>query len=155
MLRTTNTTHRPASATGRGVVALLLVAGVAWAALASEEAGKRYHRDSKSMEQASLAMSRALILEDMAAARKALEQLAEISPPLAPEAKEIFGRPIYDADRALQQTLTRAREFAALENVSRTFDEFIWVRRTCLSCHEISRKEGRLPATGPLRPATP
>ena len=81
--------------------------------------------------------------------------MAELSPALAPEAKEVYGQSIYDADRALQQTLTRAREFAAFDNVKRAFDEFIWVRRTCLSCHEISRKEGRLPASGPLRSAKP
>jgi len=140
---------------GPGVVALLVAAIAGWAALASDEAPKPYHQNALAMEEASLAVSRALIVEDMQAARKALDTLAEVSPALVPEAKEIYGRPIYDADRALQQTLTRAREFAALENVARAFDEFIWVRRTCLNCHDIGRKEGRLPASGPLRPSKP
>jgi hypothetical protein len=97
-------------------------------------------------------MSRALIHEDLEAARKALETLLEASPPLKPEAKEIFGEEIYDADRALHQTLTRAREFAALDNVERAFDEYIWVQRICLHCHGLSRKQGLLPATGPIAP---
>ena len=151
MLRT-YVTSRTAGLIGRCVAGLLLAVGICWAATASEPAKTKYHRDAKAMEQASLAMSRALIVEDMQAAREALEAMVAVSPPLEPEAKEIYGRPIYDADRALQQTLTRAREFAALDNVKRAFDEFIWVRRTCLSCHDISREAGRLPATGPLRP---
>lgn len=155
MSRKINVTSRTASAAGRAVVLLSLAAALLWTVVLSESGVTKYHRDAKAMEEASVAVSRALILEDMQAARKGLETLVELSPPLAPEAKEIYGTSIYDADRALDQTLTRAREFAALDNVKRAFDEFIWVRRTCLSCHEISRKEGRLPASGPLRPVAP
>ena len=151
----TNTAQRIASAIRRGLPALLVAAGVGWVALAAEAEPKPYHRDAKAMEQTSLAVSSALIVEDMQAVREALNKMAEISPALVPEAKEIYGQPIYDADRALQQTLTRAREFAAFDNVSRAFDEFIWVRRVCKNCHDAARKEGRLPESGPLRPSKP
>jgi hypothetical protein len=139
----------------RRFAVLTLSPVVFWVAFASEEPRTTVHRDGRATEEASLAMSRALILEDLAAAGKALEALGEASPPLKPEDRETVGKAIYNADRSFQETLIRTREYVAKGDVIEALNEYVWVQRTCLNCHRIAREEGRLPATGPIRPARP
>jgi hypothetical protein len=123
--------------------------------LVAEGPARPLHRDGKSMGQATMAVSRGLIFEDAEMVRKALEELGHASPPLKVEEREIFGREIYDADRAFHLTLVRAREYAALGDIAKMFDEYVWVQRTCMNCHGISRKQGLLAAEGPIGQPAP
>lgn len=129
----------------------LALAGAAVALGAIGEAPRTVHRDAKGLERATLDVSRAILLEDAPAARKALDELVEHSPALGPDAAGLFGADIYNTDRAFHTTLNNAREYAGRGNLEELFNEFVWIQRSCRRCHELSRPRGLLPRDGPLR----
>jgi len=131
-------------------VAAILCGLALWTALAADDPARKLHRDGKAIGRAAIAVSRGLLYEDVETVRTALVELGRASPALNVEEKEVFGREIYDADRAFHLTLVRAREYATQGVISKMFDEYIWVQRTCLNCHAISREQGLLAATGPI-----
>lgn len=147
--------NRSGGAAFRWVVAAGLALVALGTGLVADGPGRTLHSDGKAMGQATVAVSRGLIYEDVETVRQALGELGRSSPALKVEDKEIFGKEIYDADRAFHQTLVRAREYATQGVISKMFDEYIWVQRTCLNCHEISRGQGLLAASGPIGVAEP
>jgi hypothetical protein len=123
---------------------------VSWAQSESRPEG-RVHRDASKVQKAALAVTSALLLEDLAAARQAMDTILELSPPLKPEAAEVVGAEVYTADRVFHSTLTPAREYASKGRLEDAFNEFVWVQRACMNCHKQARAAGLLPADGPLR----
>jgi len=150
-MRHSNPRYRRAVGIARGgIVAATCVGLAAWLALAAESPPRQLHRDGMAMERSSLAVSRGLIREDIESVRKALAELAEHSPPLKREDKEIFGKDIYGRDVAFHQTLLRVREFATVGEIRKVLNEYAWIQRNCLDCHEYCREQGLLPESGPI-----
>lgn len=107
---------------------------------------ERLHGDAKNIEQAVLDATRAFMREDSAAARKALDRLANESRELAPEDDARYGSAVLNYNRALRVTLDRARESAGKGELEPAFDQFVWVQRTCRICHGLARERGLLAA---------
>ena len=139
------------------LVTLLALGCVGWwstqlkasPAMASETE-RHLHTDGKALAAALLDVTAALLRDDGKAARLALDRMEESSRRLPPEEAESFGSGMITLDRALHKVLSGSREYSGAGEVERTFDEFIWVQRTCRQCHALAREEGLLPKTGPL-----
>ncbi len=119
-------------------------------AVASEPEHRRVHSDGKALAGALLEVTAALLRDDPKAARLALDRMEEACRTLAPEEDEFFGSGMITLDRALHKVLAGSREYSGAREVERTFDEFIWVQRTCRQCHALAREQGLLPKKGPL-----
>lgn len=133
------------------VLLVFLAAGfVAWANGEGEEQAPRVHSDGKVLAEATLEATEALMRDDGAAARRALDRMEQACRQLAPEEGPSFFDGILTLDRAFHKTLTNSREYSAAGEVDTTFDEFIWVQRTCRQCHALAREAGMLPQKGPL-----
>jgi hypothetical protein len=147
---------------GAGLVAAVLVfGGAGWwsarlaasptpAAEAEAEKPRRVHVDGKALAEATIEVTAALLRDDAKAARSALDRMEKACRRLAPEEDEFFGASVIYHDKALHKVLNGSREYSGAGLLDRTFDEFIWVQRTCRQCHTAAREEGLLPATGPL-----
>jgi hypothetical protein len=127
-----------------GLFALAAIAGT------PEPARPPFHQQPQAVLEAWLAANRASLREDAPAAREALDRLERACRRLAPEEVDSHGSELVAVDKAYHATLSRAREFAGAGELTQAFDEIVWISRTCRSCHEIARREGRLPASGPI-----
>jgi len=119
-------------------------------AVASETEPRRVHSDGKALAEALYEVTAALLRDDTKVARAALDRMEEACRRLEPEEVEFFGSGMITLDRALHKVLSGSREYAGAGEVERTFDEFIWVQRTCRQCHTLAREQGLLPKKGPL-----
>ncbi len=148
----------PIRIAGSLVVAVLALGGLGWRSTqltASPTTGdetetRRLHVDGKALAEALLDVTAALLRDDGKAARLALDRMEEACRRLPPEEAEFFGSGLITLDQALHKVLTGSREYSGAGEVERTFEEFIWVQRTCRQCHALARDEGLLPKTGPL-----
>lgn len=119
-------------------------------AVASETERRRVHSDGKALAEALMEVTEALLRDDGKTARLALDRMEDACRRLPPEEIEFFGSGMITLDRALHKVLSGSREYSGAGEVERTFDEFIWVQRTCRQCHALARDQGLLPKTGPL-----
>ncbi len=142
----------------RLAVVVLALGGAGWwstqftasPAVASETEQRRVHSDGKALEEALLEVTAALLRDDAKTARLALDRMEGACRRLPPEEDEFFESRMITLDRALHKVLAGSREYSGAGEVERTFDEFIWVQRTCRQCHAVARERGLLPKTGPL-----
>ena len=148
--------HRRVAA--RLAVVVLAFGGVGWwstqftasPAGASRTEQRRVHSDGKALAEALLEVTAALLRDDAKAARPALDRMEEACRRLPPEEDEFFESGMITLDRALHKVLTGSREYSGAGELERTFDEFIWVQRTCRQCHALAKEQGLLPKKGPL-----
>lgn len=112
----------------------------------------KVHADGKAMGRAAVRASAALLRDDPAAAKQALEELEAACRRLGPEEDETFGPGARTLDQALHKVLGNTREYVGAGELDRAFDEFVWVQRTCRQCHALARERGLLPSEGPLWP---
>jgi len=104
------------------------------------------------MGRAAARATAALLRDDAAAAKQALEELDAACRRINPEEDETFGSGTRTLDQALHKVLGNTREYVGAGELDRAFDEFVWVQRTCRQCHALARERGLLPSTGPLWP---
>lgn len=117
------------------------------AALALAGAGEpaRFHVDPAAVQTAALEVARAVFLDEMTAARKALDRLEKQCERLMPEQRQQYGETIVDADRAYHLALSRAREYSGAGESDMAFEAFVGVQKVCRTCHKLARAEGRWP----------
>ncbi len=139
-------------------VVVLAFGGIGWWSdqftaspdVASQTEPRRVHSDGKALAAALLEVTAALLRDDAKAARPALDRMEEACRRLPPEEDEFFESGMISLDRALHRVLAGSREYSGAGDAGRTFDEFVWVQRTCRQCHSLAREQGLLPKTGPL-----
>jgi hypothetical protein len=113
-------------------------------------AAPKVHRDGKALGRATLEAVGALLRDDAATAKQALERVEAACRRLAPEEDATFGPGSRTLDQALHMVLGKTREHVGTGELDRAFDEFWWAQRTCRECHALARERGFLPAEGPL-----
>jgi hypothetical protein len=104
------------------------------------------HRDARALEDATLAVTRALLREDAEAARNALDLMARHTRRLDRLEDEALGSDILSFDHGFHVTLGRSRELAGKGNLEEAFNQFVWVQRSCVGCHRLAREQGLLPS---------
>ena len=140
--------------------ALVLAGTVLGAALllgAAEKAATRpapIHRDLPSLEKAIVDATVAFVHDDCQAARAALERVETGCRRLGREDDPKAPDDLIEYDQAFHKTVDFAREFAASDQVDRSFDQFVWAQRACRKCHELARKDGLMAmSAAPRKPA--
>lgn len=113
------------------------------------EGPSRFHEDVTAVEAAALDATRALWINDTAAARKALDRLERLCRVVRPEERTVFGDSVVSADQAYHLMLSRAREFTGAGEGQPAFDAFIGVQMACRSCHGFAQSGGRWPQNRP------
>jgi hypothetical protein len=103
------------------------------------------HADTRGLEDAVLEATAAYLHEDGAAARKALDGIAANCRVLRLEDEEALGREVVVYDGAFHTTLNRARELASRGDLEESFNQFVWVQRSCVACHRLARRAGLSP----------
>jgi hypothetical protein len=109
---------------------------------AREAERSRVHADPGEVARAFVLALEALLDEEPARAKAALDRVAAASPPVVAEAHRDLGTTVVDADRAFQKLLTMAREEANGGNNALAFQYHQGLQRTCLQCHDYARKDG-------------
>lgn len=109
---------------------------------AQPAAGARVHGSGRELERAILDAALAFLREDPAGAKRALDGVAASFPGLRVEDEERFGQAVVDYDEAFRVTVNRAREMAGAGALDASFDQFVWIQRTCRICHEQARGAG-------------
>lgn len=98
------------------------------------------HVDPKGLEQSVLDATLAFLRDDAASARAALDRVeagcrrlgdGEDAPEIVPD--------LVTYDRAFHVALTVSRELAGRGDLTKSFDQFVWVQRGCRTCHGIAR----------------
>jgi len=100
------------------------------------------HADAKQLLTATADALQALLMEDAAAARDALDRIDAQIRELKAEEQVHYGPDLVSYTRALKQTLNTARETSVRGDIERAFDEFIAIQLTCRTCHDVARSEG-------------
>ena len=135
---------------GRQLLALLVLAtGLLCAAATAQEDLEKsapVHADTDRVVEAMTETLGALLRDDAAAARRALDRLDPQLRELKAEEQAHFGRDIVSYSRAVKVTLNLARETSGGGNLERTFHEFISIQKTCRVCHDFARQQGLLDA---------
>ncbi len=131
--------------------ALLLAAtGLLAAAVSTQEDLAKpapVHADTDRVVEAMTETLGALLRDDAAAARRALDRVDAQLRELKAEEQVHFGRDIVSYSRAVKGTLNVARESSGAGNLERTFHEFISIQKTCRVCHDFARRQGLLDTT--------
>jgi hypothetical protein len=104
------------------------------------------HRDTHSLEDGVLDATRGFLREDPAAFRAGLDRMEAATRRLDREADAAYDSELITYERAFHVTLDRAREFVARGDLDNAFHQFVWVQRSCLTCHQLAREQGLLPA---------
>ena len=107
------------------------------------------------LEEAVLDAILAFLREDQAGALDAIRRVGTYSRPLkrGPD-DDRYSREVVNYDQAFHIVVGHSREFAEQGDLKNSFNQFVWVQRTCVECHDLSRREGVLPDDGkPLRSA--
>jgi len=125
---------------GMAVAAVLLLGAAPQAsppenAGAPEERPAPLHADVAALERAVVDATLAYVHSDCRAARAALDRidagcrrLSRDDTPKAPDDVIVY-------DETFHKTVDLAREFAAGEQLERSFDQFVWAQRACRLCH--------------------
>ncbi len=110
------------------------------------------HSDLPALEKAVVDATVAYIRGDMKAARAALERVESGSRRLGWDDDPKAPQDMIEYDQAFHKTVDLAREFAAKEQVDRSFDQFVWAQRACRVCHGLAVKHGYLAAGSTAAP---
>jgi hypothetical protein len=129
----------------------LVLAGIAGLVLAGVLAGddeatpperRPVHGKGSDVERLVLEAARGYLREDAAAAKRALDGVAKAFDGLRAEEESIYGEAVVNYDQAFRVTVDRARELAAAGAFDESFDQFVWIQRTCRICHAQAREAG-------------
>jgi hypothetical protein len=137
----------PRGAAAWFVVGLVSVAGIP---SLGEDAPKRVHPRPELLRPALREIATSLMRDDVVAALAAVERLEEANPQLFIEDNEHFGPTAKNLSQALHKVLDGTKGYLHRGDAEEAFNEFVWVQRTCRSCHQKGRELGLLPAEGPL-----
>jgi len=102
------------------------------------------HADHIAIEQAVLDTTTAFLHEDGPGVRRALDVVAANCRILVFEDEELVGRQAVVYDGAFHSTLNRARELVTAGELDESFSQFMWIQRSCISCHRLAREAGAL-----------
>jgi hypothetical protein len=116
--------------------------GSALAARAAE--APPVHEDAAEALGATLDTVRAILLDDGAAARSAMDRVQRQCRRLNAEEESVFGVDMVNNSRSFHVALNRAREYAAAGDLAQALDNFVWVQRSCRLCHALGRERGLL-----------
>jgi hypothetical protein len=138
------------------LIASLVAMGAGDEAPADEKATptRSVHKDAAVVVESVLDATRAFLAEDPVAARRALDRLAEQSPPLDRERDAAYGSEILSFDQAFHTTIDRSREYASSRRMEDSFNQFVWVQRACITCHGMARTNGFLSPDDPVEEAS-
>jgi len=125
-----------------GAVAVVAVV-VVTAAVGGEAA--RFHADAAAVDQALAEAVRAAIVDDIAAARKAMDRLEELCRRVPYEERRTLGESIVNADRSYHTALTRSREHAGAGEGDLAFEGIVGVMQVCRVCHGFAKDRGLWP----------
>lgn len=131
---------------------LWIVAAISGAALSlsagepspgEQGAAEAFHPDSAALEESVLDATRALLREDAAEARRALDRVERGCRRVEPEDESGLPSDLVAWDVAFHTRLNLARELAGRENVEGTFDSMVAIQRACRGCHQKAVEHGR------------
>jgi hypothetical protein len=128
----------------RWIGAVLVVAAVVVLVPAGGDVA-RFHPDAPAVDRALAEAIRTAIVDDTAAARKALDRLEELCRRVPYEERRTLGDAIVNADRSFHTALTRSREHAGAGEVDLAFEGIVGVMQVCRACHGFARDEGLWP----------
>jgi hypothetical protein len=114
-----------------------------------------FHPDPRSLEQAVLDATLALLREDASSARRALDRIEEGCARRTVEEDPTLSWQVAAWDEGFHRQLDTARELAKRGDVDGTYDTLAWLQRGCRGCHRQARLDGRIPAAPPTSPAPP
>lgn len=114
-----------------------------------------FHADPRALEQAVLDATLALLREDTAAARRALDRMEEGCVRTTVEQDPTLSWQVAAWDEGFHRQLDTARERAKRGDVDGTYDTLAWLQRGCRGCHRQARLDGRMPSPPPESSAPP
>lgn len=122
------------------------IAGVVLVVAATVGAGDRgprpFHEDAAAVERAVLDATLALLRENAAEARAALDRIEAGCRRVARDEEPPVPGELVAWDRGFHQALDESREFAARGEIERSFDKLAWIQRACRGCHAQAIKDG-------------
>ena len=121
-----------------------MLAGLVFGVVFSDET-QRFHQDSTALTAATVDGVRAIVVDDIAATRKALDRMEKLCRRVPYEARVTLGAAIVNADRAFHIALDRARESSAAGDGDGAFESFAGVQKICRVCHQFAREGGKWP----------
>ncbi len=116
------------------------------------QAPSSFHTDAGALEQAVLDATLALLREDTASARRALDRMEEGCARRTVDDDPTLSWQMAAWDQGFHRQLDTARELAKRGDVDGTYDTLAWLQRGCRGCHRQARLDGRMPAAPPRPP---
>lgn len=110
---------------------------------ASQGAAEAFHPDPAALEESVLDATRALLREDAAEARRALDRVERGCRRVGPEDESGLPSDLVAWDVAFHSRTNLARELAGRGNMEGTFDSLVAIQRACRGCHEKAVEHGR------------
>jgi hypothetical protein len=107
------------------------------------------HGDAAALERATLDATTALLRNDARATREALDRIESHCRRLMPEEDVVYSKDIVIIDQGMHKPLTLAREEATRGDLDEALNMFVWVLRSCRSCHRVAAEAGVRPASRP------
>jgi hypothetical protein len=104
-----------------------------------------FHPELETLEAAFYEAARAIWIDDMPAARAALDRVERACPRYPVEARDRFGATVTNADRAFHAALSAAREYSGAGESGNAFAAFADIQTVCRGCHLAAKEEGRWP----------
>jgi hypothetical protein len=111
------------------------------------------HADGAALERAVADAATAFLRSDQRVTREALDRIEAGCRRLGRDDAQGRFKDVVVYDEAFHKTLDLAREFSASGEIDKSFDQFVWVQKTCRTCHALARKAK--PAGEPARPPAP
>jgi hypothetical protein len=113
------------------------------------------HGDPVALERATLDATTALLRNDARATREALDRIEAHCRRLMPEEDLTYTKDIVIVDQGMHKPLTLAREEATRGDLDEALNMFVWVLRSCRSCHRLAAEAGKMPSSHPPAAAAP
>lgn len=132
-----------------GLAAFGVAIGVSATDPPPPEAPPAFHTDPEALERAVLDATLALLREDAATARRALDRMEEGCARRTVEDDPTLTWQMVAWDEGFHRQLDTARELAKRGDVDGTYDTLAWLQRGCRGCHRQARLDGRIPAVPP------
>lgn len=132
-----------------GLAACGVAIGVSATDPPAQDAPPAFHTDPRALEQSVLDATLALLREDAAAARRALDRMEEGCARRTVEDDPTLSWQMAAWDEGFHRQLDTARELAKRGDVDGTYDTLAWLQRGCRGCHRQARLDGRIPAAPP------
>jgi hypothetical protein len=132
-----------------GSAAFAVAIGVSATDPPPSHAPPAFHTDAEALERAVLDATLALLREDAAAARRALDRMEAGCARRTVEDDPTLSWQLAAWDEGFHRQLDTARELAKRGDVDGTYDTLAWLQRGCRGCHRQARLDGRIPAAPP------